>query len=557
MSGFVAEISRGDGPVRATGIVEPRGRSWIVGDVRLDARDALRDALGAAGIATADSASDTDLVLAAWTAWRATASERLIGDFSFAIWDERDRTFFCARDPLGVRPLYWTCDGRSFVCGSVLEGVRAHPSVSSRLNERAIVSFLRYGYNDDRSTTSFADIQRLEPGHHLVVRDDRAVPAPRRYWSFPAPETLRLKRDEEYLERYREVLDAAILDRLRAGRSAILLSGGLDSTTLAATAHRGAPSARLRAWTFDRGPAQPRDELRLAAAVAARLELRHDIIRDAAAPLAHLADRTFRSPEPVDEPAWSSWRGHLARIGSDARVLVVGDDGDALFRPPGLFTMLRRNSPVRVVRDIFAYSVGHRRLPHLGLRLRERLAAPFGMRQEPAPGWIRPELLARGHEPRRPREPRHATRPEAASRLGDAVWQSVLEPARPEYTGIELDIVWPLLDTRVIEFVFSIPPVPWCQRKELARRAFCDALPDEVLSRRKSPLSGFYEAQVASWRSATRSFSHAFGEEVREFVDTRSVTDTLKTGSVPSVLAAWRALALDQWLRSAARPRTE
>lgn len=553
MSCFVAELDRGDGPLRATGIADPRHGSWIVGDVRLDGREELRRALGAAGVPTSSDASSQELVVAAWTAWGETATERFRGDFSFALWDHGQRTLFCARDQLGVRPLYWAAPGGIFVCSNVLDEVRSHARVSSRLHEPALVSFLQWGYNVDTATTSFAEIRRLPPGHQLLVRAGRAAIIPRRYWSFPAPEPLRLKRDEEYIERFRDVLDVAVRDRLRVDRAAILLSGGLDSTSIAATARRAAPGVVLRAWTIDASPAAPEDEMPLAASVAARLGIAFEVTSDQSASLSHLEEPEFRTPEPLDEPEWGWWLRLLRRISSDAPVLVMGEDGDALFRPPGVLTMLRTWPAHDVLRRVLSYTVSHRRHPHLGIRLRDRLAAPFRPRytHEPgAPAWIRRDLLSRAGDQRLPPVDVHPTRPEAHRLLSDPVWQSVLEPAQPAYTGLPLEFVWPLLDTRVLEFVFSIPPVPWCQRKELLRRAFRGELPDEILRRPKSPLRGYFEWQVAQWRASRGPEEIPFGDGIREFVDTRGVADTLQRGSAWDVSAAWRVPVLDHWLRN-------
>jgi asparagine synthase (glutamine-hydrolysing) len=521
---FVAEIVRGGGPVRATGIASPRAESWIIGDVRLDGRDELRDALGAAGIATARSAGDLDLVVAAWAAWRETASERIRGDFSFALWDSARRTLFCARDQLGVRPLYWAELGDTFVCSNVLEWVLAHPRATRRLHDPAIVSFLRSGCNDDLTATSFADVRRLAPAHQISVNAERGAGAPKRYWSFPVPEPLKLKRNDEYNERFREVLGTAVRDRLRADRAAILLSGGLDSTSLAATARRVAPTVAFHAWTNDMQPFAPTDEVALATEVASRLGMTHDVLKDKLTPLAHLQSSRFKTPEPLDEPEWAAWQRNVQRIASDAPVLISGDDGDALFRPPGLVRVARTWPAHDVLRRALAYMISHGRRPHIGL-------------------WLR-----RGF--RAPRTASHPTRPEAVGHLADSVWQSVMEQAQPAYTGVELEIVWPLLDTRVIEFVFSIPPVPWCQHKELLRRSFRGELPHAVLSRKKSPLIGFYEGQVAAWRAQQKRACPPLGEAVQKFVDSQSVANTLQRGSVWDVLAAWRVLMLDQWLRN-------
>jgi len=555
VSAFVAELLRGDGPVRATGVNAPRERSWIVGHLRLDGRDDLRDALGAAGTATPNDASDADLALAAWNTWRETATERLMGDYSFAIWDQRDRTLFCARDPLGVRPLYWAEAGRAFVCGNVLEDVRAHPLVSARLHEPAIVSFLTHGFNDDTSTTTFAGVRRLPPAHQLIVRGESGAIVPRRYWSFPVPAALVLRRDEEYVERFREIVGLAVRDRLRGGRAAILLSGGLDSATLATTARRVAPSVALTAWTNDMGASQPADELRLAAEVAQRIGAPHHVVRNTAAPLGHLAAPGFHTPEPLDEPEWGSWIAQLRAIAAQAQILISGEDGDALFRPPGLMTMLRTRPLVEVASSVLRYTMLHRRQPHLGVWLRHGMRSPLKPRRVRVPRWVRGDVCLRaGHRATAPL-PEHPARPDAVRSLGDSVWQSVLEQSQPACTGVPLETVWPLLDVRLMEFVFSIPPVPWCQRKELMRRALTGAVSDEVVTRAKAPLSGYSEALVERWRAANAGSAPRFGQAIREFVDTHAVTDTLQRGSVWEVLPAWRALILDRWLQSVERER--
>ncbi len=553
MRSFVAELVRGDGPVRATGIADPRAVAWVVGHVRLDAREELRDALGAAGVPTARDASDTDLILSAWTAWKETATERLRGDFRFALWYPAQRVLFCARDQLGVRPLYWADVGGTFVCSNELDAVRAHASVSSRLHDPAIVAFLRFGYNDDVTTTSFRDIRRLAPAHSLTVREASTEISPRRYWNFPVPQPLRLASDDEYLERFREVMNAAVRDRIRGGRAGIMLSGGLDSTALAATARGAAPDVALRAWTLDDGGSVATDEVRLAASVAARLAVVHEIVLYHGVPLAHLAERDFRTPEPLDEPDWGLWARVLQSVSRDAPTLIVGEDGDSLFRPPGLLSMLRAWPARDVARRSLSYVVRHRRKPHLGLWLRRRMAALLTRNPGHDPIWLRREFSARDRSPASLGAEMHATRPEAVSYLGDPYLQRLLETAQSAYTQAPLDIVWPLLDTRVIEFVFSIPPIPWCQDKELMRQSFRDELPSDVIARPKSSAQGRFERQVAEWRAAVAASSVTFSDAVCHFVDTNSALDTFRSGRVTDAGAAWRVLMLDQWLQQLER----
>jgi hypothetical protein len=106
-----------------------------------------------------------------------------------------------------------------------------------------------------------------------------------------------------------------------------------------------------------------------------------------------------------------------------------------------------------------------------------------------------------------------------------------------------------MLDTRLLEFALAIPPVPWCQRKEIVRVAFRDELPAEVLRRPKATLRSYDDAQVASWRATRPCERLELSARTREFVNGDRALDSLRRGSAVEVLRAWRVLALDRWLR--------
>ena len=106
----------------------------------------------------------------------------------------------------------------------------------------------------------------------------------------------------------------------------------------------------------------------------------------------------------------------------------------------------------------------------------------------------------------------------------------------------------PLLDTRLIEFVMSIPPVPWCQNKELLRRAGAPELPDAVLQRPKTPVPGYDALQVARWR-ATWSGALVLDARLEPFVHRERVVAALSGPNAEHVVAAWRVLMLNAWLR--------
>jgi asparagine synthase (glutamine-hydrolysing) len=111
------------------------GRSWIVADARVDARDDLLASLAGAGEAAGAPCTDAQLVLHAWRAWGEHCVDRLIGDFAFAIWDAPRRQLFCARDHLGVKPFFYSHSSGRLVFASALDVLRREWGVDNALDE--------------------------------------------------------------------------------------------------------------------------------------------------------------------------------------------------------------------------------------------------------------------------------------------------------------------------------------------------------------------------------------------------------------------------------------
>lgn len=524
------------------------GELWLTGDIRLDGRDDTRRAVVAAGVTLEVSATDETIVLAAYRAWGTGAPSRLRGDFSFALYDVQRAELLCARDGLGVRPLFYADTPRGFVCANTIRAVLAHDGIDRRLDEAAIVSFLQWGYNCNVATTTFCGVRRLAAGHQLTVRAGAASPPPTRHWRFPEPEPLRLSHDAEYVERFRALLDQAVRDRSRSAGTALMLSGGLDSTALAATMHRTNSSMPVHAFTTVITPLRPDNEGELAALVARQFGMHHDVSDDVAMPLEQLGDPQFDFAEPTDAPDVAAWRRLAPRIAATSPVMFVGEDGDALLRPPSMRTMLRHWPLLDVLGRAVQYTVRHRHHPHLGLWWRKRLSR-LGRADPPAvPSWIRADLLARTGPQDDARLTPHPSRPETHAALSGSVWQQLHEQSDAIHSGAPLESRWPLLDTRLLEFVLAIPPIPWCQRKELIRRAFGHELPRVIIDRPKTPLPDYFDRQVVRWRTRVGRSAMPPLRCAVDFVDTSGVESILKEGDTARVLAAWRVLQLERWL---------
>lgn len=470
---------------------------WITADARVDGRSDLVRKLEAAGRRDVSPADDARLILHAYHVWGAHCVEHLLGDFAFAIWDARSQRVFCARDQFGVKPFYYAEVDGGVIFSNSLDCVRQHPGVGDALNELSVADFLLFGFNQDVSATAFAQIRRLPPAH--AMNGAAEATRVRRYWAVPVDGRLRYRRSADYVDHFVELLRAAVGDRIRDNRPAMWMSGGLDSTAIAATAQhvlaaRGGPF-ELRAHTvvFDR--LIPDQERRYAAEAARAIGITPRYVpADATPPFDGWRQAGFRTPEPVDEPYYVPRQ--LQELGADTRTALVGDGGDEVFWRSCVVDLVGRMPLWQLGADIARCLLLHRRRPAGGVRA--KLAAWRGVAPAPAPppAWLNEDFVARWDLRHRvahagtPRAPRQALRPDAYRRLLSPAWPSYLESVDPGVTRVLVEHRWPFLDVRLVTFLMAIPPLPWCVDKQLLRVAMRGSLPEVLLRRRKSPLAG-------------------------------------------------------------------
>lgn len=206
----------------------------LVADCRLDNREDLCEALAVRQCEDART-PDSRLLLRAYEKWGSQCVDHLLGDFAFAIWDQRERVLFCACDHMGVRPLYIYRDPACFAFATEIKGLLAHPAIPTRLNKHKLACLTVPAFAVlDRETTCFDQILRLPAATTLTVATDNV--RRRTYWTPTPTARLRLPPAEAF-EAFREVWFKAVAARLRSAFPvAALLSGGLDSSAVVATA---------------------------------------------------------------------------------------------------------------------------------------------------------------------------------------------------------------------------------------------------------------------------------------------------------------------------------
>ena len=178
------------------------------------------------------TASDTEVLLAAYRQWGHACVDHLRGMFAFAVWDEACQVLFLARDRIGIKPLYYHIDNAAFVFASEIRAILASSLVRSGLEKTAMDVFLTLGYTPGPKTM-FKGILKLMPGHAMTVSADGKVET-WAYWNFNqiAPTTLVF---DDAVERLRELLRESVQMRLMSEVPlGVFLSGGLDSSAITA-----------------------------------------------------------------------------------------------------------------------------------------------------------------------------------------------------------------------------------------------------------------------------------------------------------------------------------
>lgn len=536
------------------------GETWITADARIDGQRDLQEKLASKGRGPLDHATDAELILHAYHAWGEHCLQHLIGDFAFAIWDGPRQRLFCARDHFGVKLFMYAQRGSRLAFANNLSCVRRFPAVSDRLDDLAIADFLLFESNQDPAGTAFAEIRRLPPAHCLTF--SAAGLRTRSYWSLPSQVEITHRPAGEHVERFRELLRTAVKDRLRTDRVGVMMSGGLDSAAVAATAVAQMPAhaaGAVRAFTSVYDRLIPDEERRYAGLVAGHLAIpiTYRPVDDYQL-YERYAQLASYFPEP-DNDAFAAIAVDAARdAAAHARVALTGWDGDALVSesPRRYFGALwRERRYARLLAGAIGYAAAERRLlPRAGWRAP---AAQTRGDTAPFPDWLDPGLVQRLGLRERWREilaaPRmtHPLRPYAFHVLGYLMRRSnFFDGYDPGCTRLALEVRHPLLDLRLIDYCLSLPPFPWCLKKEVTRRAMRGRLPEAVRTRPKTPLAGFPYLALLAQQQSRWVDEMPFAPQTAAYFDITRIPKACGDGDPDHAWAHLRPRSLDLWLRS-------
>jgi asparagine synthase (glutamine-hydrolysing) len=290
----------------------------------------LRLELEAAGHNFASDHSDTEVLVHGWEEWGERLTERLNGMFAFAIWDQRQRCLFLARDRYGIKPLYLANTGQGLLFASEIRALHASGLVSRRANAASVLEyFLQQNIWSER--TFFEGVTIFPAAHWERVEQDKRTRL--RYWDYRFERSSRASL-EEAAATHREILQRVVTRQIAADVPvASYLSGGIDSSSLCAAAFRLDPEMRAYSCIFDlNGVGEDRtvDERDFSRAVAGYLGIKRielELSQDA------LIDSLAATVSALEDPRMGmSYVNYLiaGRVARDGKVVLSGIGGDEL-----------------------------------------------------------------------------------------------------------------------------------------------------------------------------------------------------------------------------------
>jgi asparagine synthase (glutamine-hydrolysing) len=479
--------------------------------------------------------SDTEVLVHAWEEWGEECLTELRGMFAFALLDLRERyasapLLFLARDPLGIKPLYYTQTAEEFAFASEVRALVASGAAGRRLSQDALTSYLLFG-SVSEPVTLLEGVFSLPPGHRMLLHipDRRRTPRARPWWDPAQSPAARDRKKPRTLavaaQRLRPMLEDAVRAHLIADVPVgLFLSSGLDSGAIATLAARAQSGLRSFTLTF---PGTSYDEAAMAGAIARRCGTQHTgIPLQGAAILSRLDEAVAALDQPTMDGVntyFVSWAAREAGL----KVALSGIGGDELFAGYETFSNSRRLSRLirtaryvpaplcRALAGLLSNLIALRSTRDAGRKAAAAWVAPHAL---PSPYYFARTLFPPG-ELAKLTEPRFRPSTVAADGVTlEPTWLGWLERTAAEAGKLEptsatawlelrnymvstllrdtdsvsmsrsLEVRVPLLDTPLVEFMAALPDAarqrPGVQ-KALLVEALGELLPKEIATQPK------------------------------------------------------------------------
>ena len=543
----------------------------ITADARIDNRDELISDLhlGQQGGIIPDSS----LILYAYQRWGESCVDHLLGDFAFAIWDAHQQHLFCARDHMGVKPFYYFHSDELFAFASEIKALFCVPGIPREVNEKSL-AFRLAGIDYDPAVTSYLHIHRLPAANTLTVSPSGT--RINRYWSLDPHREIHFDTDEEYKNAFRTLFTEAVRCRMRSAFPiGSTLSGGLDSSSVVVIArhllHQGdTPLRPLHTFSavFDEVPEC--DERTWIQYVLAGGDLTpHFIYPERISPLNDIHHRISQNEDPSLFPTSYTYETmYQTAKDSGVRVVLSGEWGDGIvsYGRGALLECVVAGKLLRSIREIISLSLHFRTkkrtiiwndllLPLIPDMLRQR--------SDHTPKWIQDDFAQRaGLEEYfvhlRKTELKHKTSRECHFfDLSSYPISLTLEEVNKNAAAHSIEICYPFLDRRVIEFCLALPPEQRIRdgyTRAIERESLAEYLPPEIRQRTSKAIADPYiRYSLVKFEGKNLNdilFCHP--DVLRSYIDLDFMQEEyrkLMAGTAVNLIPLWRTVVLAFWLR--------
>lgn len=510
-----------------------------------------------------ETTSDTELILLAYAEWGVEAPKYLNGIFAFAIWDEQREELFVARDRIGVKPLFYTQVGSSFLFGSEIKSLLAHPLIKPEIDEIGINELLIMGPARTPGIGVFRSINELKAANYLKLSREEMEIQP--YWELTSKQ-----HDDDFpttVERVKELFEAAVKRQLQADVPiGTFLSGGLDSSGISAYAvkvFQEEGKGRLPTFSvdyqdndkfFQKNEFQPNNDAPWIRLMVESIGSNHyDVVIDNEELFASIEKAMIARDLPGMADVDASLLLFSREIKKHVTVALSGECADELF---GGYPWFHREELLYA--DTFPWAkLFAKRLPFIREDIRKKTDPQSYIEYRYQEALVEvPRFADDTEEEAKMREMFY---------LNLTRWMPTLLDRKDRMTMANgLSVRVPYCDHQLVEYVWNIP---WSMKnygkreKGLLREVLKDYLPQEVRERKKSPYPKTHHPDyLHKMQVKMKSYLADSDAPIFQLLDRKKVAIFLEQDlrrihlpwfgqlmNVPALLAYW--IQLNEWMK--------
>jgi asparagine synthase (glutamine-hydrolysing) len=486
-----------------------------------------------------DSYSDTEVLLMSYIQWGTDCIKKINGIFAFAILDERNGSIFLARDPLGVKPIFYTVKNNSLIFGSEIKTLLAHPMVEPIINKQGLTELFALGPARALGSGVFKDIYEIPPAHCLIY--NKYGLKLKEYWKLSCFE--HTEDEETTSDHLRNLLVDAITRQLVADVPVCtFLSGGLDSSAISSIAARKFEKQgnTLNTYAIDyedndlyfkANEFEPTSDKAWALKTSKYIKSNHHVVINSSK---DLAKSLIDSVKAYDLPGMADIDSSLylfcKEIRNHATVAISGECADEIF---GGYPWFRRPEDINANTFPWSKSISSRK-NILSNELKSLDLEGYLNQQYESTIKQVPHLDGESKEESRMRELFYL----------NIKWFMITLLNRKDRMSMSnsLEVRVPFADHRLVEYAFNIPSkIKFCNNREkgILRKSLKGILPLDVINRKKSPYPKTHNPEytkiVQQWMGNILKDSSS---PILPLIDKKSVSTLIETGG-ESFKAPW------------------